>query len=732
MLTKNIKSKNIQNIGIYIFFCIFSIISNLAASSKDTMPKAVLSCIEIENPRIGMFSNDPVLNYGLYLNQDLYLFDPKKYTYSPPKTPIPIELEGKHYFQLDKTKAHSFWVHSSGDILIAIPDNNDNRMPTILESADNNQAQEVHLASPYSFDRRGEDIGFRLYKIELQAGKVLQVPPGVIVAGFSPVRSQDGELLYNGIRLSAPWPPKIEWESDEPIPVPYLLNPPEVIKINVGRQLFVDDFLIESVDGLTKEFHYPEKLNVNPVLKPETSLETGGPHKNPVAAPKSGGLWWNPEKGIFELWYEAGWLNTLAYATSSNGVTWNRPPLGISPPSNQVLATGIAPDSVTVVKDYHTTDQNQRFKLFLRSPGCPRVARGFVSGDGKNFTEVVSGGLCGDRSTMFYNPFRSKWIFSLRWANARTGRARYYWESADFIKGMQWMPDDPVPWARTDKLDPPDDGIGNRPQLYNLDAVAYESIMLGFFQIHHGPENEVVAAQGLPKITGLNFAYSRDGFHWSRPDRNLAIESEQDEAWDRGYVQSLGNICVVRGDELWFYYIGFAGDENRKMGAPGVESSNESGLYANGSMGVAVLRRDGFVSLNAGSSPGILTTRPIVFSGKHLFVNADASGGSLVAEIVGLDGTPIPPFTFDNCVPIQTDGTIMPVQWKGEPDLSRLSNVPVKVRFKSDNCKLFAFWVSIDETGRSDGFVAGGGPGYDTNIDTVGKAAIQADKEFRK
>jgi hypothetical protein len=44
------------------------------------------------------------------------------------------------------------------------------------------------------------------------------------------------------------WPPKIEALTLEPPPVPHLKKPPEVIQIDVGRQLFVDGFLIEETN----------------------------------------------------------------------------------------------------------------------------------------------------------------------------------------------------------------------------------------------------------------------------------------------------------------------------------------------------------------------------------------------------------------------------------------------------------------------------------------------------
>jgi hypothetical protein len=51
-----------------------------------------------------------------------------------------------------------------------------------------------------------------------------------------PAASPDGELLYNGIRLPAEWPPKWKYTL-EPMPLPYLDKPPAVIPIDVGRQL---------------------------------------------------------------------------------------------------------------------------------------------------------------------------------------------------------------------------------------------------------------------------------------------------------------------------------------------------------------------------------------------------------------------------------------------------------------------------------------------------------------
>lgn len=76
--------------------------------------------------------------------------------------------------------------------------------------------------------------------------------------------------------------------------IPYLKNPPQVIDVTVGRQLFVDDFLIEKTD-LMPENHKAKKYEGNPVLFPEKAWEI---EQSPVACPKSGGVWYDEQGNV--------------------------------------------------------------------------------------------------------------------------------------------------------------------------------------------------------------------------------------------------------------------------------------------------------------------------------------------------------------------------------------------------------------------------------------------------
>ncbi len=285
------------------------------------------------------------------------------------------------------------------------------------------------------------------------------------------------------------------------------------------------------------------------------------------------------------------------------------------------------------------------------------------------------------------------------------GRYRRYWESADAVAGAQWKPGEPPLWSRADAQDPRRKDLDIQPELYNLDAVAYESVLLGLFSIWRGQPKD------RDKPNEVLLGFSRDGFHWDRPQRQAFIAvSERYGDWNYCNVQSAGGGCLVVGDKLYFYVSG-------RAGVPGVRASGVC------STGLAVLRRDGFASMDAPESEGTLTTRPVRFSGKHLFVNV---AGELRAEVLDRDGRVIAPFSGQRSIPIRGDKTLQEVRWRGPNDLSKLAGQAVRFRFHLRNGRLYAFWVSPQRSGASHGFVAAGGPGFTGPTDTVGLTSPEA------
>ena len=509
--------------------------------------------------------------------------------------------------------------------------------------------------------------------------------------------------LYNGIVLAEPWPPRRAQLSAAPERPPYLASPPAVINIDTGRQLFVDDFLIQE-SSLYREFHQARYHPGNPVLRPERPFERHDPYAamtgtapSASAMPFSDGVFYDPADRLFKMWYMAGYQQHTALAVSRDGLSWERPSLDVVPGTNIVSTQ--ARDSNTVWLDLDAANPGERFKM-AGYDLAEKALRLHLSADGIHWRAAGRSGPCGDRSTFFRNPFLETWVFSLR-ADEPGSQHRYrrYLEAQSFAKA-RW--DDAVPWVRADSLDLRRADLKTAPQIYHLDAVAYESVMLGLFTMFRGEQSN------REKPNDLCVGFSRDGFHWSRTSRDPFIPvSERSGDWNWSNVQSAGGCCLVVGDQLYFYVSG-------RQGVPGTDLPGECAT------GLAILRRDGFASVSDRWPAGVpkpvtgraasLTTRPIRFSGRHLFVNA-AVDGTLQVEVLDESGGVIEPYSAARAIPVSGDGTRLPVQWRGRQSLEELAGTTVRFRFTLERAKLFAFWVSADAAGASRGYLAAGGPG---------------------
>jgi hypothetical protein len=502
--------------------------------------------------------------------------------------------------------------------------------------------------------------------------------------------------LPNGIDLPRGFPLPQSPTQRYRVPT-YLTHPPRVIPIDIGRQLFVDDFLIESTT-LSRTAHRTVMYPGNPVFAATGSDSVG------LAIPYSDGIWYDPAARLFKMWYDGGLGNNLCYAWSKDGKQWVKPvvPSAAIPKSNRLLKIGGGRDSDTVWYDPLDPDPQRRYKLFLLI-NVPNFEIRF-SPDGLRWSDPQPNNLnsVSDRTTVFWNPFRQVWVESTRKtvplpatakAPAREARARLYAESLD---ALHWSDPEPVFWTGPDELDPPWDAAAARPELYDLDAVAYESVIVGLFSwFHPGPTYDPKYASG-PNLVEMGVGFSRDGFQWVRPTRGfgdrafIPVTNRQGD-WNAYNTQSVGGGFLVVGDQLWFY---FSGRSARKP-AQGPAST-----------GLATLRRDGFYSMDARDGGGVLTTRPVVFTGRHLFVNAT---GELRAEIVDREGKPIAPFTAANSSVVTGDSTKAEITWRGG-DLSKIAGTPVKLRFRLARGSLYSFWVTSSASGASHGYVAAGGP----------------------
>lgn len=492
----------------------------------------------------------------------------------------------------------------------------------------------------------------------------------------------------------------------------------EGIKLGVGRQLFFDDHLIES-SSLERTFHRPRVHPNTPVLRPETPIEMNGGYC-PVACTFQDGVFFDSTDQLFKMTYQAGWFASTALATSRDGIHWERPVFDVDGVTNRILPISypLLRDGAGFWLDTFAKDPAERYKMMVYYRRASHPSMGYVnhSMDGvkEEYAEIYTSpdaihwtnrgrtGACGDNSNFYYNPFDSRWYYSLR-TNGDRGRQRSYFAHPDFVEGRNWTDADLKLLTIADDIDRADRTAEIASEIYNFDAVAYESVMLGVYGMFRGPQNPESLARGVPKITDLEIGFSRDGLDWIRPDRSTPFlsTSKVPGAWDRGYLHATGGVCTVVGDELYFYVSGFSGT-SPMLGTH---------MYAGGAVGLVTLRRDGFASLGTKTN-GEMTTKPLIFSGKHLFINVDAQDGSARVELLDDDGKVIPGFELDSCEVVREDKVTCRIDWKSA-DISRLAGHAVRFRFALENASLYAFWVSRLPAGQSDGYLGAGGPGYE-------------------
>ena len=229
------------------------------------------------------------------------------------------------------------------------------------------------------------------------------------------------QRLHNGILLPDPFPPVLTEFLDGSTSPYYLLSPPSTILINVGRQLFVDDFLIESIHNLAHTFHRAE-VHPEPLVSPgddEASTfvrDSGLTVVSYFAAPYSDGVWWDAYQRRFRAWLLSG-QNALKLAESDDGIEWHRATLGNG--SEIIMEVPQGRDSGAVWIDFQTDDESARYKMSH-----------FNFTDKKNWLYTSRDGLewpsywdpaartahysskpdvpTGDRTTFFHDPFREK------------------------------------------------------------------------------------------------------------------------------------------------------------------------------------------------------------------------------------------------------------------------------------------------------------------------------------
>ena len=240
----------------------------------------------------------------------------------------------------------------------------------------------------------------------------------------------------------------------------------------------------------------------------------------------------------------------------------------------------------------------------------------------------------------------------------------------------------------------------NDPSVYNVDAYnmglfRYESVYIGTPALYHA----VGAVPNYPNTVGFHLVQlmvSRDLKNWERVgNRKPFIGPSRVGSGAYDLTQLIGpSNALVRGDELWFYYTGIKYRGFRYEGTfptgqylplPGQEKDT-------GAICLAVLRRDGFVSVDAGDTEGVLLTKPLLWRGSSLWINADATNGELLVEVLDENGDPLENWSRSVVVPIAEDGVRQAVNWNSAGELANLKGQLVRLRFHLRDAEFYAFW----------------------------------------
>ena len=96
----------------------------------------------------------------------------------------------------------------------------------------------------------------------------------------------------------------------------------DLIETTNNRQLFIDDLIVEEMNGVTRTLNQPVKYQGNPVLWPTKPWE--GRRADLYAS-----VMYDAAASLFKMWYvckSRGY--TVSYATSRDGILWDKPSLG--------------------------------------------------------------------------------------------------------------------------------------------------------------------------------------------------------------------------------------------------------------------------------------------------------------------------------------------------------------------------------------------------------------------
>ncbi|TFG50753.1 MAG: hypothetical protein E4H40_00625, partial [Candidatus Brocadiia bacterium] len=438
--------------------------------------------------------------------------------------------------------------------------------------------------------------------------------------------------------------------------------PNDVVDLGSRKHVFIDDAMIAQKRNVS--------FNVNPLTEAtETDMRNGG--DTPIFD-HDGKIW------MFQMPHYGSGTGNIRLFISEDGIHFSTPDLGIIEDRNSKYKNVIITHTPCWGRFFKDTNPNVNPEELFKFTGwiAQRGIYLYLSPDGIHWRRnetcmlpLVSGGGC----ETFWDDQRGVYINLLKRDGSyntgdypAAGRGASLFETREVTKA--WPFNEvanpyyegwafPAPTGEGIDVMGPDLFNTNDGHVFRTRARKYE-----------WADDTYVAF--LARNGHTELAVSRNGLTWHiyDGDNNLPFISSQfgGEAW-------IQDGLIRRGDEIWHY----------------LNASNNKVLRFS-------QRLDGFVSIDAGESTGALITRPFVFKGGELTINANVKGSMKVAILnlagrelhgfnMGLADAPkgdVRGYGLGQCDPIKGDSVRHVVKWKGSSDVSNLEGETVRLRIE--------------------------------------------------
>lgn len=304
------------------------------------------------------------------------------------------------------------------------------------------------------------------------------------------------------------------------------------------------------------------------------------------------------------------------------------------------------------------------------------------SHDGLHLEAMEPGLLpgAGDRTSLFYDDIADEyWLITRRGSLGLPGAPKFesrvrranLWKSRDFV---QWQDCGII--LECDDEDDPD------MEIYGMQPFRWGQGFLAFVEMYHARMERL----------DTQLAYSADGLLWRRShDRAAVLPTGGEGAWDSHWCVPTNNPPIPRGERVLVPYVG-AGTKH------GSNVRHRRGI------GLASIRRDGWVSLEAGRQEGWLVTRPLPLERPMtLEVNAELHSGYLSVAVYsarpGHDQTPLLGYEADASRTEHSDASQHRIAWSGRTVIPPVEGGQAVLRITLYQGSLFSYrWADAGET----------------------------------